>query len=38
MRESFIFYNSFYESIKELPNEAQLEVFKALSEYALYRK
>ncbi len=34
-RDSFIFYRSFYESIKELPEENQLEVYKAISNYAL---
>ena len=36
MREGFIFYQSFYESIKELPDNIQLEIYKAISEYALY--
>ena len=36
MRESYIFYISFYEAIKELPPEIQLEVYNALSEYALF--
>ena len=34
-RDSFIFYRSFYESIKELPEENQLKVYKAISSYAL---
>lgn len=34
-RDSFIFYRSFYESIKELPEENQLNVYKAISNYAL---
>lgn len=34
-RDSFIFYRSFYESIKELPEENQLKVYKAISNYAL---
>lgn len=36
MRESFIFYRSFYESIKDLPAELQVEVIHAISEYSLY--
>ena len=36
-RDSFIFYKSFYESIKEIPEEEQLKVYKAISEYALYQ-
>lgn len=35
-RDSFIFYRSFYEAIKELPKDIQLEVYNALMEYALY--
>lgn len=34
-RDSFIFYRSFYESIKEIPDEQQLETYKAITEYAL---
>lgn len=34
-RDSFIFYRSFYESIKELPEDNQLKVYKAISNYAL---
>ena len=34
MRESVVFYRSFYEAIKELPDEYQLEVFRAISEYS----
>jgi hypothetical protein len=36
MRESFVFYGSFYEAIKELPEPAQLELYGAICEYALY--
>jgi hypothetical protein len=35
MRDSFIFYRSFLESIKEIPEENQLQVYNAISEYAL---
>lgn len=34
-RESFVFYRSFYEAINELPEETQLEVYKAITSYAL---
>jgi len=36
MRESFIFYRSFYESIKELEPTLQVEILHAVSEYSLY--
>ena len=36
-RESFVVYKSFYEGIKELSDEDQLETFKALFEYGLYQ-
>ena len=35
MRESFVFYRSFYESIKLLPKKYQLQCFDALCNYAL---
>lgn len=35
MRDSAIFYRSFYEAIKELPSGNQLEVYNAVFEYAL---
>ncbi len=34
-RESFIFYRSFYEAIRDLPDAIRLEVFTAITEYAL---
>ncbi len=34
-RDSFIFYRSFYEAIKEVPENAQLQIYKAISIYAL---
>ena len=37
-RESFIFYASFYDAIKELPNELRLEIFDAICEFALTGK
>lgn len=36
MRDSFIFYRSFYEGLKELPEKEQLELFKAICEKAIY--
>ena len=35
MRDSFVFYRSFYESIKLLPKKYQLQCFDALCDYAL---
>lgn len=35
-RDSFIFYRSFYESVKDLPKDIRLEVYTAIMEYALY--
>jgi hypothetical protein len=35
MRDSFVFYASFYEAISNLPGETQLEVYNALCKYAL---
>ena len=34
-RDSFIFYRSFFEAIKELPEKNQIEVYNAISEYSL---
>ena len=34
-RESFVFYRSFYESIKDLPDEVQQILFRAVTEYGL---
>lgn len=34
-RDSFVFYRSFYEAIKELPKEQQAEVYHAVMEYSL---
>ena len=33
MRDSFIFYKSFYESIKELDSDTQSKVYNAIMEY-----
>ena len=35
MRNSFIFYRSFYESIKDLPRDIQGEIYTAIMEYGL---
>ena len=35
MRDSFIFYRSFYEAIKDLPRDIQGEVYTAIMEYGL---
>ena len=35
MRDSFIFYRSFFESMKDLPDEEKLKCFEALCAYAL---
>jgi len=35
MRDSMIFYRSFFEAINELPDENQLEVYKSIFEYSL---
>lgn len=37
-RESFIFYRSFYEAIKCMPPEVQIEIYPAICEYALFGK
>jgi len=35
MRDLMIFYRSFYEALKELPKENQLELYNAIFEYSL---
>ncbi len=35
MKGSFVFYRSFYESIKNLDKEVQLEIYNAICEYSL---
>lgn len=35
VRDSFIFYRSFFEAIKELPKENQLEIYTAIGQYSL---
>jgi hypothetical protein len=37
MRESFIFYKSFYESIKELDPLDQVQIYNAIYEYEFYK-
>ena len=34
-RDSFVFYRSFYEATKELPEQEQLNVYNTIIEYAL---
>ena len=36
MRDSFVFYRSFWEAIRELPDEQLAESMKAIANYALY--
>lgn len=38
MRDSFIFYKSFYEAIRDLPRDIQGDVYTAIFEYSLYGK
>ena len=38
MRDSFIFYSSFYEAIVDLPDEERLKCYDMISEYALTGK
>ena len=38
MRDSFIFYRSFYEAIKDLPRDIEGEIYTAIMEYSLYGK
>lgn len=37
MRDSFIFYKSFYESIKELDPKDQVQIYNAIFEYEFYK-
>ncbi len=37
-RESFIFYESFFQAIDKMGEVDQLPIYKAIAEYALYRK
>lgn len=36
MRDSFIFYKSFYDAIRDLPRDVQGEIYTAIMEYSLY--
>ena len=36
MENSFVFYRSFFEALKEVDNEIRLEVYDAINEYALF--
>lgn len=38
MKDSFIFYRSFYESIKNLDKDIQIEIYNAICEYSLNDK
>lgn len=38
MKESFVFYRSFYESISKLDDKSKLEIFTAICEYSLNEK
>lgn len=38
MRDSFVFYRSFYEAIRDLPRDVQGEIYTAIMEYGLYGK
>ncbi|MBO5387666.1 MAG: hypothetical protein J6A59_05935 [Lachnospiraceae bacterium] len=38
MRNSFIFYRSIYEAIRDLPRDVQGEIYTAIMEYGLYGK
>ena len=38
MRDSIVFYKSFYEAIKELPQETQIELYTAIFERYFYNK
>ena len=37
-RKGFIFYESFWEAIKELPEKNQLELYQAITEYSFTGK
>jgi hypothetical protein len=36
MRDSFVFYKSFYEAIAEVPTEYRLEIYEAICKYSLF--
>lgn len=38
MRDSSVFYRSFYDAIKDLPRDVQGEIYTAIMEYSLYGK
>lgn len=38
MRDSFVFYRSFYDAIKDLPRDVQGEIYTAIMEHSLYGK
>ena len=36
MKDSFVFYSSFHEAIDNLPDDVQLEMYRAICKYSLY--
>lgn len=38
MRTSFIFYSSFYEALEDLPQEMQLQLYRAITRYSLFNE
>jgi hypothetical protein len=36
MKDSFVFYSSFHEAIDKLPDDVQLEMYRAICKYSLY--
>ena len=36
MRDSVVFYRSFYDAIKNIPKDNQLEVYNAIMDYSMY--
>ena len=37
-KESTVFYKSFFDAIKNIPQEEQLQVYNAIFEYSFYEK
>ena len=38
MRDSYVFYRSFYEAMEDLPDKEQLDIYRAITQYALEGK